>query len=86
MTEQHTLAIGLIGSGYMGRAHAIAFRSASAVFDLHAVVRAGIVSDVRVIQQFLEMADDFGKHARSMGTRGVRGKTAAAPWKITAFP
>ncbi len=46
MTEQHTLAIGLIGSGYMGRAHAIAFRSASAVFDLPIQPRLSMLADV----------------------------------------
>mgnify|MGYP002040495390 CR=1 FL=1 len=28
------LGIGLIGTGFMGRAHALAFRSAGAVFEL----------------------------------------------------
>ena len=31
------LGIGLIGSGFMGRAHALAFRTVGGVFDLAAV-------------------------------------------------
>jgi len=35
-------------------------RDASAVFDLEAVVRAGIIADGGVVQQFVEVACDFG--------------------------
>lgn len=39
------IGIGLIGSGFMGRAHAHAFRSAPAVFDLPAVPRLEMLAD-----------------------------------------
>jgi len=41
-----TIGIGLIGSGYMGRAHAIAFTSASSVFDLEAEPHLTLLADV----------------------------------------
>ena len=41
-----TLGIGLIGSGYMGRAHAIAFRSAATVFDLALEPELAVLADV----------------------------------------
>jgi predicted dehydrogenase len=46
VTEKNTLAVGLIGSGYMGRAHAIAFRTASAVFDLPIEPKLSLLADV----------------------------------------
>jgi predicted dehydrogenase len=44
--DKRTVGIGLIGSGYMGRAHALAFRSAAAVFDLAAEPRLELLADV----------------------------------------
>ncbi|MDH3753997.1 MAG: Gfo/Idh/MocA family oxidoreductase [Acidimicrobiia bacterium] len=41
-----TFRIGLIGSGYMGRAHAIAFRAASAVFDLPVDPELEVLADI----------------------------------------
>ncbi len=41
-----TLRIGLIGSGYMGRAHGLAFRAASAVFDLPVEPELDLLADV----------------------------------------
>jgi predicted dehydrogenase len=41
-----TLRVGLIGSGYMGRAHALAFRAASAVFDLPVEPELELLADV----------------------------------------
>lgn len=41
-----TLRIGLIGTGYMGKAHAIAYRNASAVFPLDARIYCDMVADV----------------------------------------
>jgi len=46
VTTQPELRIGLVGSGYMGRAHAIAFASASAVFDLPAQPRLELLADI----------------------------------------
>jgi predicted dehydrogenase len=40
-----TLGIGLIGSGFMGRAHALAFRTVSGVFDLPAAPTLEILAD-----------------------------------------
>ncbi|MCG2601207.1 MAG: Gfo/Idh/MocA family oxidoreductase, partial [Achromobacter sp.] len=40
-----TLGIGLIGTGFMGRAHALAFRSASAVFELPARIHLAALAD-----------------------------------------
>ena len=41
-----TLKVGLIGTGYMGKAHAIAFRTAQAVFPLSAKIECEMVADV----------------------------------------
>ncbi|RQW64696.1 Gfo/Idh/MocA family protein [Vibrio viridaestus] len=41
-----TLRVGMIGSGYMGKAHAIAYRNASAVFKLSAKVECEMLADV----------------------------------------
>jgi predicted dehydrogenase len=41
-----TLRVGLIGSGYMGRAHGLAFRAASAVFDLPVELKMELLADV----------------------------------------
>jgi predicted dehydrogenase len=46
VTGKKTLAVGLIGSGYMGRAHAIAFRSAAAVFDLPLEPELALLGDI----------------------------------------
>lgn len=40
-----TLGIGLIGTGFMGRAHALAFRSAGAVFELPARIHLAALAD-----------------------------------------
>ncbi len=45
MGVQPTLGIGLIGSGYMGRAHALAFATAPAVFDLAVTPRLELLAD-----------------------------------------
>ena len=43
-----TFRVGLIGSGYMGRAHALAFRAASAVFELPVEPELELLADVDV--------------------------------------
>src|SRR5471032_627498 len=40
-----TLGIGLIGTGFMGRAHALAFRNVSAAFELPASIRLTALAD-----------------------------------------
>jgi len=46
MAMQGEIGLGLIGTGFMGRCHAIAFRSAAAVFPLTVVPRMEVVADV----------------------------------------
>ena len=41
-----TIRVGLIGSGFMGRSHALAFRMAPAVFDLPAGIELAMLADV----------------------------------------
>jgi predicted dehydrogenase len=41
-----TIGIGLIGSGFMGRSHAIAFRAAPGIFDLNAAPVLEILADI----------------------------------------
>lgn len=46
MTHTKKLHIGLIGSGYMGKAHAIAFKNAPAVFPLSAEIVCDMLADI----------------------------------------
>ncbi|AZZ90594.1 Gfo/Idh/MocA family oxidoreductase [Hahella sp. KA22] len=48
--SKKTLRVGLIGSGYMGKAHAIAFRSAPAVFELSADIELDMLADISAEQ------------------------------------
>ena len=41
-----TLRIGLVGSGFIGKAHALAYRTAPAVFELPADIRLELLADV----------------------------------------
>ena len=41
-----TIKVGLIGTGYMGKAHAIALRSVPAVFELSAKVECEMLAEV----------------------------------------
>lgn len=43
-----TLKIGLIGTGFMGKAHAIAFNAASSVFELPAKPVCELLADVNL--------------------------------------
>ena len=43
-----SLRVGLIGSGYMGRAHALAFRAAASVFDLPVEPELALLADIDV--------------------------------------
>jgi len=47
MTRVRELGVGLIGSGFMGRAHAHAFRMVAGVFPLDAAPRLEIIADVK---------------------------------------
>ena len=40
-----SLGIGLIGTGFMGRAHALAFRNVSAAFELPVQLRLAALAD-----------------------------------------
>ena len=46
MAHTQLLRIGLIGSGYMGKAHAIAFKNAPAVFSLSAEIVCEMLADI----------------------------------------
>ncbi|MDX2380397.1 MAG: Gfo/Idh/MocA family oxidoreductase [Acidimicrobiia bacterium] len=69
-----TVHVGLIGSGYMGRAHAIAFRTAAAVFDLPSPVELELLADANA-----ELAADA---ARSLGFNRSTGNW----WELVADP
>jgi len=53
------IGVGLIGTGFMGRCHAIAFRTAAAVFPLTIVPRMEAVADVN-LSAAEEVAQRFG--------------------------
>ena len=46
MTDGKSIRVGLIGSGFMGRSHAIAIRTASAVFGLDRPLVLELLADV----------------------------------------
>jgi predicted dehydrogenase len=54
-----TLGIGLIGTGFMGRAHAMAFRNVSATFRLPVQLRLAALADADVTRAE-QCADDWG--------------------------
>lgn len=54
-----TLGIGLIGTGFMGRAHAMAFRNVSAAFRLPVQLRLAALADADVARAE-QCADDWG--------------------------
>jgi predicted dehydrogenase len=54
-----TLGIGLIGTGFMGRAHAMAFRNVSAAFRLPVQLRLAALADADVTRAE-QCADDWG--------------------------
>ena len=53
------IKIGLIGTGYMGKAHAIAFRTASAVFPLSGELVCEMIAEVDA-DLAAEKAREFG--------------------------
>src|SRR4051794_7494617 len=59
-----TLGIGLIGSGFMGRAHALAFRTVGGVFDLPAAPVLEMLADA-----------DPGRAAKAAASLGFRRST-----------
>ena len=46
MTEKRKIGVGLIGSGFMGKAHALGFATAARVFDLPLEVDLAVLADV----------------------------------------
>ncbi|MDB6141858.1 MAG: oxidoreductase [Pseudomonas sp.] len=58
-TSLPTLGIGLIGTGFMGRAHAMAFRNVSAAFHLPVQVHLAALADADVARAE-QCADDWG--------------------------
>ncbi len=61
-----TIKVGLIGSGYMGKAHAIALRSVPAVFNLSAKVECEMIAEVNE-----ELAQE---KAKELGFKRATGK------------
>ncbi|MCE0492467.1 Gfo/Idh/MocA family protein [Vibrio salinus] len=53
------LRIGMIGTGYMGKAHAIAYRTASAVFPLSASIECEMIADIN-LDLAKQKAEEFG--------------------------
>ncbi len=49
MTAKRRIGIGLVGSGFMGKAHALAFATASRVFDLPFAVDLAVLADVSAL-------------------------------------
>lgn len=62
------LGIGLIGSGFMGRAHALAFRTVGGVFELPATVE-------------LEMLADHSAEAASRAAQALGFKRSTSDWQ-----
>ncbi|ANQ19700.1 MULTISPECIES: Gfo/Idh/MocA family protein [Vibrio] len=54
-----SLSIGMIGTGYMGKAHAIAYRNAGAVFPLSASIKCEFLADINLTQAKVK-AEEFG--------------------------
>ena len=46
MSEKPKIGVGLIGSGFMGRTHALGFATAARVFDLPFEVDLAVLADV----------------------------------------
>jgi len=63
-----TLRIGLVGSGFMGKAHALAYRSASAVFRLP-------------VQPSLELLADVTADAAAMAARDLGFARSTGDWR-----
>lgn len=67
------LGIGLIGSGFMGRAHALAFRTVGGVFELPA-------------QPELELIADLGEESAARAARALGFRRATANWQALLDP
>lgn len=63
------LGIGLIGSGFMGRCHALAFRAASSIFDLPA-------------QPMLELLADVDDEVARRGAEGLGFARSTGDWRV----
>ena len=59
MIRKPTLSIGLIGSGFMGKAHVFGFATAQKVFDIPAKVNLHTLADIDQ-QTAQSAADEFG--------------------------
>ena len=59
MTSKPTLSIGLIGSGFMGKAHVFGFATAQKVFNLPANLKFHTLADIDKITAEAA-ADEFG--------------------------
>jgi predicted dehydrogenase len=65
MSQKKTIGVGLIGSGFMGKAHALGFATASRVFDLPFAVDLAVLADANA-----ELAERAG---RALGFRRSTG-------------
>lgn len=65
MTQKRKLGIGLIGSGFMGKAHALGFTTAARVFDLPFSIDLAVLADINAT-----LAD---RAARTLGFRRSTG-------------
>ena len=77
------IGIGLIGTGFMGRCHAIAFRTAAAVFPLTIVPRMEAVADVNLAAA-QEVARRFGFARATADWRDLLDDPAVGVIAITA--
>ncbi len=59
MRDKPKLSIGLIGTGFMGKAHAVGFSAAQRVFDLPMQINLHTVADV-TDETARRAADDLG--------------------------
>ncbi len=66
MAKKKTIGVGLIGSGFMGKAHALGFATAKRVFDLPFDVDLAVLADVD--------APGADRAARSLGFRRSTGQ------------
>jgi predicted dehydrogenase len=68
MSDKKVIRVGLIGSGFMGKAHAFAFNGADRVFDLSCTVE---------LLTLVDISEDAAKHAAA----SYSFKHSSANWR-----
>ena len=82
MIRKPTLSIGLIGSGFMGKAHVFGFATAQKVFDIPAKVNLHTLADIDQ-QTAQSAADEFGfKNSTNYHRRSLTRKILKV-WQVT---